>query len=133
MTSRGGRNVADRLARFNRRVVNPLVRVVAGRRLSPVALVEHRGRRSGRRYRTPVVAFAVAGGYVVALPYGLDRDWVRNVVTAGACTLHKAGQRVELTEPVVVHGEPGHRGLPRPVRAGLRWLRVGNVLRLSVP
>ena len=44
-------------ARFNRRVANPVVRLVAGR-LPPLAVVTHTGRRSGRSYRTPVMAFA---------------------------------------------------------------------------
>ena len=48
---------ADRLARFNRRLPNRVVRTVAGRRFSPVAVVVHRGRRSGRQYRTPVMPF----------------------------------------------------------------------------
>jgi deazaflavin-dependent oxidoreductase (nitroreductase family) len=54
-------------------------------------MVVHRGRRSGRRYRTPVLAFRVDDGYVVALFYGADRDWVRNVLAAGGCTLSGAG------------------------------------------
>jgi hypothetical protein len=59
--------LSDRLARFNRRLFNPVVRTFAGRRGSPVAVVVHRGRRSGRRYRTPVLAFRANDGYVVAL------------------------------------------------------------------
>jgi hypothetical protein len=61
---------ADRMARFNRRLANPIIRTFAGRRLSPVTLVVHRGRNSGRRYRTPVLAVPVGEGYVVSLPYG---------------------------------------------------------------
>jgi deazaflavin-dependent oxidoreductase (nitroreductase family) len=79
--------LSDRLARFNRRLFNPVVRTFAGRRLSPVAIMVHRGRRSGRRYRTPVLAFRLDDGYVIALFYGADRNWVRNVVAAGSCTL----------------------------------------------
>jgi hypothetical protein len=80
--------LSDRLARFGR-VPNRLVRTFAGRRFSPVAIVEHRGRRSGRRYRTPVLAFRAADGYFISLPYGAGRDWVRNVLAAGSCTLER--------------------------------------------
>ena len=121
----------DRLARFNRRVPNPIVLSFAGRRFSPVAIVVHRGRKTGRRYRTPVIAFRLDDGYVISLPYGADRDWVRNVLAAGSCTLALRGRRVELTHPDVLAGSEGMAMLPAPVRAALRPLRVTRVLRLS--
>ncbi|HKE99928.1 MAG TPA: nitroreductase family deazaflavin-dependent oxidoreductase [Actinomycetes bacterium] len=120
---------ADRLARFNR-IPNRLVRTFAGRRLSPMAVVDHRGRRSGRGYRTPVVAFRLRDGYAVSLPYGPDRDWVRNVLAAGSCTLERAGRRVELRDPEVLQGRGGLALLPSPARAALRLLGVEAVLRL---
>jgi deazaflavin-dependent oxidoreductase (nitroreductase family) len=123
--------LADRLARSNRRAVNPFVRTFAGRRFSPVAIVVHRGRTSGRLYRTPVIAFRLDDGYVISLPYGANRDWVRNVLAAGSCMLERAGQRVELTDPSVLAGSEGMVLLPAPVRAGLKTLRVTRVLRLS--
>jgi deazaflavin-dependent oxidoreductase (nitroreductase family) len=91
----------------------------------------HRGRRSGRLYRTPVVAFRVDDDYVISLPYGPDRDWVRNVVAAGSCTLERGGRRVELTRPSVLNRSEGIALVPAPVRAGLRLLRVTRFLRLS--
>ncbi len=91
--------LSDRLARFNRWGPNRLVRTFAGRPRSPVAIVVHRGRTSGRSYRTPVIAFRRADGYVISLPYGADRDWVRNVLAAGSCTVERGGRRVELTDP----------------------------------
>jgi deazaflavin-dependent oxidoreductase (nitroreductase family) len=123
--------VSDRLARFNRRITNPIVRMFAGRRLSPVAIVVHRGRTSGRRYRTPVMAFRIDDGFIISLPYGADRDWVRNVLTAGSCTLERAGRRVELTEPKVLAQSQGMALLRWPVRTGLRLLRSRTVLQLS--
>jgi deazaflavin-dependent oxidoreductase (nitroreductase family) len=125
MTISGG------LAQFNRLVFNRVVRAFAGRRLSPVAVVVHRGRRSGRRYRTPVLAFRVDGGYLVALFYGADSDWVRNVLAAGACTLERGGRRVELTAPRMLDADAGMTLVPPPMRPALRLLRVRRVLRLS--
>jgi deazaflavin-dependent oxidoreductase (nitroreductase family) len=123
--------LADGLARFNRLAFNRVVRTFAGRRLSPVAVVEHRGRRSGRRYRTPVMAFPTDGGYLVALFYGADRDWVRNVLAAGGCTLRRGGRRVELTDPRMLDVADGIALVPAPLRPALRLLRVRRVLRLS--
>ena len=116
----------DRLARFNRRITNPVMRTYAGR-VPSLAIVEHTGRRSGRTYHTPVNAFRTDDGFAIALTYGPDRDWVKNVQAAGGCALQRLGRRVELTDPRMVEGT----GLvPAPVRVVLRLLRVGSVLRL---
>jgi deazaflavin-dependent oxidoreductase (nitroreductase family) len=122
---------SDGLAQFNRLAFNRVVRTFAGRRLAPVALVEHRGRRSGRRYRTPVLAFRADDGYVVALLYGADRDWVRNVLAAGSCTLQRGGRPIELTAPRMLDADDGMTLVPPPMRPALRLLRVRRFLRLS--
>lgn len=48
------------------------------------ALVEYRGRKSGRSYTTPIaiVGFTPRSGYI-ALPWGRGTDWVRNLQAAG--------------------------------------------------
>lgn len=48
------------------------------------AIVVHRGRKSGRTFRTPLWAFRRHNGFVIALTYGPETDWVRNVLAAGA-------------------------------------------------
>jgi deazaflavin-dependent oxidoreductase (nitroreductase family) len=121
--------VADRLARFNR-LPNRLVRTFA-RWLVPLAVVVHRGRRSGRRYRTPVAAFRAGDAYVISLPYGVDRDWVRNVLAAGGCTLERGGRRLELTRPSLLRGGDGVALMPAPLRPAVRLLRLRGFLRLS--
>jgi deazaflavin-dependent oxidoreductase (nitroreductase family) len=121
--------VVDRLARFNRAGPNRVIRPLGGRRLSPVSIVEHRGRASGRRYRTPVLAFRAGGGWVVTLPYGPRRDWVRNVLAAGGGTLVINGHRFALAEPRLLPA--AEAGLPAPLRAALRVTRVSHVLRFT--
>ena len=81
----------DRLATFNRSVTNRIVRTFAGH-LPWFAIVVHRGRKSGRIYRTPVNAFGIDDGFVIALTYGPDRDWVKNVLAAGRCGLIVRGR-----------------------------------------
>ena len=71
-----------RMARFNRQVLNHLMRPVA-RYLPGFGVVIHRGRRSGRIYETPVNVFRRGDGYVVALTYGAGADWVKNVLSRG--------------------------------------------------
>ena len=76
------------VATVNRRFTNHVMRVVATR-LPGFGIITHAGRRSGRPYRTPVNVFPVADGYVVALTYGAESDWVKNVIAAGGCELER--------------------------------------------
>ena len=91
---------ADGLARFNRVVTNPIQRLWAGR-LPPFAIIEHTGRKTGRRYHTPVSAFVKGDSVTIRLPYGTERDWVRNLVAAGGGVIQRRGRRVRVTEPEV--------------------------------
>jgi deazaflavin-dependent oxidoreductase (nitroreductase family) len=70
-----------------------------------LGVVVHRGRRSGRLYQTPVSVFAAEGGYVLALTYGPDTDWVKNVLAAGGCELRTRGRAVQLVCPRLFHDE----------------------------
>jgi deazaflavin-dependent oxidoreductase (nitroreductase family) len=123
--------LADRLARFNRRLPNRVIGAFAGRRLSPVALMVHQGRRSGRRYQTPVLPLPLHEGFLVSLPYGPERDWVRNVLAAGRCTLRRGGRRFELTDPRLLDAAAAAPLLPAPLRPALRVVPGIRFLCLS--
>lgn len=121
--------LSKRVARFNRvatnRVLGPL-----SRRLPGFGMIIHRGRRSGKTYRTPVNVFQTADGYVVALTYGPDTDWVRNVLAAGGCEIETRGQVVKASQPRLVHDE--HRtGMPCGVRQILSIVGVTEFLFLD--
>jgi deazaflavin-dependent oxidoreductase (nitroreductase family) len=113
-------------------VTNPVLRPVAGR-LPGFGVVLHRGRRSGRLYRTPVNVFPVGQGFVVALTYGPNIDWVKNVLAAGGCQLVHRGHRVDLVRPKLGQLRPAGAGIPVWLRGPLRVLRVTEVLRLERP
>lgn len=119
-----------RLARFNRVVTNRIAGRVAGR-LPGFGIVEHTGRRSKRSYRTPVNVFRIGDGYVAALTYGPSADWVKNVVSAGGCVLHTRGQRVQLTEPRIVH-DATRSAMPPGVRQILGVVDVTDFLHLKM-
>ena len=123
--------VSDRLARFNRGVPNRVIGKIAGRRLSPVAYMVHQGRRSGRQYRTPVMPLPLSDGFLVSLPYGSDRDWVRNVVAAGRCTLLRGGRRFELANPRLLDAAGAAPLLPAALRPALRAVPRIRFMRLS--
>jgi deazaflavin-dependent oxidoreductase (nitroreductase family) len=119
------------IGRFNRVVTNRISSLVAGW-LPGFAIVEHSGRRSGRKYRTPVNVFGARDGHVIALTYGPDTDWVRNVLAADGCTLQVRGRRVRLTAPRIFH-DAERRSAPPVVRQILAVLDVTEFLHLARP
>jgi deazaflavin-dependent oxidoreductase (nitroreductase family) len=121
--------IPKKVARFNRVATNRVTGLVSGK-APGFGTVVHRGRRSGRGYRTPVNVFRGPDGYVVALTYGPDSDWVRNVLAAGGCELETLGRTVKLTEPRIVHDET-RRATPFAVRQILRLAGVTDFLYLK--
>jgi deazaflavin-dependent oxidoreductase (nitroreductase family) len=117
------------LARLNRVATNRVVRHVAGR-LPGFAIVRHTGRRSGRLHRTPVNIYRDGDRYVIALMYGADSQWVRNVLAAGSCEVEIQGARIGLERPELVH-DPERTLVPLLVRPIMRALRVSDFLVLS--
>jgi deazaflavin-dependent oxidoreductase (nitroreductase family) len=92
-----------------------------------LGVVVHRGRRSGRCYQTPVNVFPAQDGYVIALTYGRDTDWVKNVLAAGACELRTRGHAVRLVSPQVFHDDS--RRHIRPIeRQVLKVIGVADFL-----
>src|SRR4051812_50146918 len=107
-----------RLARFNLHVTNRVLGPFA-RRLPGFAVVAHVGRRSGRVRHTPVNLFRDGDRYVIALTYGADSQWVRNVLAAGAADVETRGRRVRLVAPGGVH-DAGRSLVPAPLPPPLR-------------
>lgn len=107
------------LRHVNRVFTNPLLGSVAWL-LPPLAVVHHVGRKSGRRYRTPVVAFRSAKGFVIPMTYGRDVDWARNLVAAHGGELMQLGRRVALRHPRIVGIRDAYPQLPAGVRTALR-------------
>jgi deazaflavin-dependent oxidoreductase (nitroreductase family) len=107
-----------RLARFNRTVTNR----VQGRYawlLPPWLVICHTGRRSGRRYRTPVIGFVRGRTLAVVILYGERSDWIRNVL-AGDGQVVRAGRTYELRDPRVVDVSETDGRMALPARLGAR-------------
>jgi deazaflavin-dependent oxidoreductase (nitroreductase family) len=122
--------IPHRMRQVNRAALNKVTRPVF-RWLPGMGVVVHRGRRSGRQYQTPVNVFPRPGGrYVVALTYGQDTDWCKNVLAAGGCELHSGGRIIELTSPLLFHDET-RREIRVVERAILGLLGVNDFLELE--
>jgi deazaflavin-dependent oxidoreductase (nitroreductase family) len=91
-------NTVRRLSRATKRL--PLKS--AGRSGAYTSVVRHVGRTSGREYQTPVHAVATADGFMVALPYGPDSDWVKNVRARGTAVIVHGGSEYRVGHPMLV-------------------------------
>ncbi|MFW6090564.1 MAG: nitroreductase family deazaflavin-dependent oxidoreductase [Actinomycetota bacterium] len=118
------------LARVNRVATNRLANQVAP--WAPgLAVVVHRGRRSGRTFRTPVNVFRREGGFVIPLTYGRESDWVQNVLAAGGCELVTRRRRYELVNPRLYRDDSAEE-MPAFVRFLLRRVvKVPDFLALE--
>lgn len=114
------------VARLNKRLVNRLMRPLASH--PPFALLTHVGRRSGRRYQIPINVFPRRGGFVFALTYGDDTDWVKNVLAAGGGELSYDDVDYQLSNPRVVGRAEAWSDLPASVKPMLWLLRVKEFL-----
>jgi deazaflavin-dependent oxidoreductase (nitroreductase family) len=108
------------LARFNR-VVNNRVQGVWAPYVVPWAVVIHRGRTSGREYRTPVTAFRSRDRLLIGLPYGANTDWVRNLLAEGAGGVERGGRVRRIRNPRVVDTASAD-DLPAPFRWASRFM-----------
>jgi deazaflavin-dependent oxidoreductase (nitroreductase family) len=117
------------LGRFNRRVTNRILGPIVGH-LPWFGILTHVGRRSGRVYRTPVMLFGSGTRRVIAMTYGPDTDWARNVEAAGSATVAQRGRTLRLGEPRLIH-DPARRLVPWPVRWVLRLIGAADFLELT--
>jgi hypothetical protein len=74
--------------------------------------------------------FRSGGGYVIALTYGRDRDWVKNVLAAGGCRVESRGGTMHLTDPRIVKDETLAL-VPPPIRLILKAFGVAQFMELK--
>jgi deazaflavin-dependent oxidoreductase (nitroreductase family) len=66
------------------------------------SVVRHVGRTSGTPYETPVSAVPTDDGFAIALPYGPNTDWLKNVLASGSATVVHEGGTYPVDRPEVV-------------------------------
>jgi deazaflavin-dependent oxidoreductase (nitroreductase family) len=130
--------VNDGTRRFSKTANRSIPSKIAGTRLGSLyfnlSALHHIGRRSGRAYVTPLGAYPLGDGFVLAVAYD-DVDWYHNVLAAGKCMLTWRGQEYALEKPEVISAADALKAYPLPVKpfivaAGMKkflWLhRVGS-------
>jgi deazaflavin-dependent oxidoreductase (nitroreductase family) len=117
------------LAKFNIFVTNRITALFAGW-LPGFGILTHIGRKSGKVYRTPINVFRVRNGFIIALTYGSESEWVKNVLAAGGCELKTRGKEYQLFAPKVVC-DPSRQRFPIPVRPVLKLVGADEYMQLE--
>jgi len=117
------------LAKINIAFTNRITSLFAGW-LSGFGILTHLGRKSGKVYRTPINVFRASNGFIIALTYSSQSEWVKNVLAAGGCELRTRGKRYQLSSPQVVD-DPTRRRFPISVRVVLKIVGADEYMELS--
>jgi deazaflavin-dependent oxidoreductase (nitroreductase family) len=116
------------MAAVSRRL-NPLVLPLT-RHLPPLAVLHHKGRRSGRSYDTPVQAYHTSDGWVVGLAYDRNSAWVLNLLAAGGGEMTRLGRRYRISEPRRV-GRQALKTLPALAALQMRVVGIDEFLQFD--
>lgn len=112
--------------------IGPIGRPLAGTRwLALYAILRHTGRKSGKQYAIPIVAFPTSDGFVIPMPFGEETQWVRNLFAADGGVRWRGREytidqpeRVDLDDAVV------SGAVPRFLRTAARRLGIVHWLRV---
>lgn len=114
------------------RAFNKVAVRAAGSPLMPMwGKVEHRGRTSGRVYRTPVAIIAGPDCFYIGLPWGRGTDWVKNLQAAHGGTVAWKGRRYTVADPTFVSRQEVLPSLGRVQRTMLERWKLEDFVRLA--
>jgi len=117
------------LAKINIAFTNRITSLFAGW-LPGFGILTHVGRKSGKVYRTPINVFRASNGFIIALTYSSQSEWVKNVLAAGGCEFKTRGKKYHLSAPKAVR-DPTRRRFPIPVRLVLTLVGADEYMELS--
>jgi deazaflavin-dependent oxidoreductase (nitroreductase family) len=122
-----------RVIRFVAGFVNPLVLLVAGRRWMPVVgILQHRGRRSGHLYATPIGMRPLGDSFVIPRTFSENAAWYLNIKASGGATVKYLGRTYRLVDPQVVDYATARAAFPRYELLQFRLIGINEYLRLRV-
>jgi len=99
------------------KVLNPALGKIAAWGWIPVwGVVVHTGRKSGRRFTTPIALAKTGDGFMIPLPWGPTTDWCRNLVAARGGIVRFGGVEHVVRDPEVVDRAVAVPAFPRLIR-----------------
>jgi len=116
--------IPNKVRYLNKKFTNRLMMQIAGKKHSPIVIMEHTGRVSGRVYRVPLLAAACPDGFMFALTYGTQVDWYKNILHSREGKLTVNGRVVHLVDPEPVLKETGQKTFGQPFSTILRWIDI---------
>jgi deazaflavin-dependent oxidoreductase (nitroreductase family) len=116
---------------FVKHFVNPILRNLAHSSRGPFALLRHIGRQSGKRYEIPIMVWPVSDGFIIALTYGAQVDWLRNLQAARQGTLRWHQREFAFQRPEFIGEQAALFALPAFIRFVLR--RMGSHEFVKLP
>jgi deazaflavin-dependent oxidoreductase (nitroreductase family) len=124
--------IRDRVRVLNKYILNKIFIHIADKKFDHFAILSHKGRKSGKIYKIPLIAEPVEDGFVMALTYGRKVDWCANVLANGGCDLRWREKEYKLTDPVFIDKESGMKAFPVFLSRMLRRAEIENFLHLSI-
>jgi hypothetical protein len=121
----------DGVRSFNKHFFNRIILWFAKRNKGPFSIVIHKGRRSERIYKTPVLASFVGEFIYVPLSYGENVDWLKNVLAYDGCKIFQKDEEVDALDPIVIEAETALAVLPEGRRKLYERFDVEKFLRLT--
>ncbi len=112
----------NRIRSFNKHILNRLTRKFANSSRGPFAVIRHVGRRSGKPYETTIMVEPAGDSFMIALTYGPEVDWYRNLMAAGHATLLWHGKVYALAKPEPMTIQAALSAFPQPQKSILRLL-----------
>ncbi len=121
----------NRIRTFNKYVTNRLLRGFASFSHGPFAIIRHVGRRSGKPYETVIMVWPMGEGFVIALTYGPQVDWYRNILAAGGGTVFWHSRVYAVGKPELIDANAALLAFPAPFRLILRRLGMQDFVRVK--
>jgi deazaflavin-dependent oxidoreductase (nitroreductase family) len=122
----------DAIRKMNKYSINRVMVNIAGVPHSPISLIRHTGRRTGKLYATPVIVEPLGDGLVIAFTYGPEVDWYRNILAGGSCIVRRGGVEYACAAPKLIDGESALPAFPFLLRSILRLIGTSQFLSLEV-
>jgi hypothetical protein len=77
-----------------------------------------------------VVPFATDDGFVIALPYGSNTDWLKNVIASGSATIVNEGNTYRIDQPELVPTAMAAPYMPVKEQRSLHRFDIAECLRI---
>ena len=126
------KKILNSIRYFNKYVLNHLTLIFSESKIGPFSILVHKGRKSGKSYRTPVVATFIVDTIIIPLSYGDQVDWLRNILAAGGCEIVYRNERLIAANPEIVHSYEAIDHLPEKRRRLFERFKLEKFLRMQI-